>query len=130
MPDFSSIPGHLHHGQLHNVPAVERRMVAPRHAPTSSSQNAPARTAAPASEKAKSVLAGPTARRTKLDSEHIQSAGWKNGNLFIRFTSGPELYVFANVPEKKYKDFLAAKSHGKFFSENIKGRYPFTKRAK
>ena len=137
-PDFSSISGHLYHGWNHKMPpvttpVVERRLATPK--PSSRGGGSEHRTpavsiAAPASATAKSLLAGPTARRTKLDSEHIQSAGFKNGNLFIRFTSGPEIYVYSDVPEKLYNNFLAAKSHGKFFRQHIRDVFPFTKRAK
>jgi hypothetical protein len=44
--------------------------------------------------------------------------------LWVRFKTGAS-YSYVGVPLSTAEDFLAAQSKGKFFAENIKGKYPF-----
>ncbi len=50
------------------------------------------------------------------------------GELFLKitFTSGAE-YLYQGVPANVYEAFLMAPSKGKFFHENIAGRYNYTR---
>lgn len=58
-----------------------------------------------------------------VNSSAIAEIGWQNGTLAIRFHSRREPYLFPNVPEKLFKDFLGASSQGKFFHEHIKDKF-------
>jgi hypothetical protein len=44
--------------------------------------------------------------------------------LFVSFTSG-RVYVYFGVPEREYRDFLAASSLGQYFNEHIRNRYEY-----
>jgi hypothetical protein len=44
--------------------------------------------------------------------------------LFVRFTSG-EWYGYLDVPADVAAGFAAAESHGRFFQDHIRGRYPY-----
>ena len=58
---------------------------------------------------------------SEIDREVIK------GELFLKitFTSGAE-YLYQGVPANVYEAFLMAPSKGKFFHENIAGRYNYT----
>ncbi len=45
-------------------------------------------------------------------------------SLLVTFVSG-KTYAYEGVPEQVYDAFLAAPSHGVFFNENIRDRYPY-----
>jgi hypothetical protein len=45
--------------------------------------------------------------------------------LEIQFHSGT--YRYSNVPEAIHNGLMSASSHGTYFHQNIKGKYPFTK---
>ena len=60
-----------------------------------------------------------------VDSSSIESVGYDGAlNLYVRFMSG-KLYTFRHVPRFLYLGLLGAKSSGKYFNENVKGRYSF-----
>ena len=61
-------------------------------------------------------------------SREIEWIGYecKRSMLQVEFIAGP-VYQYQNVPEKMYRDFLGASSHGTFFEDNIKGHYPYRK---
>ncbi len=44
--------------------------------------------------------------------------------LVVTFTSG-ETYRYKDVPRQVYQAFIAAVSHGRYFHEHIRDRYPF-----
>ena len=46
--------------------------------------------------------------------------------LVIRFADGDEL-AFVGVPGEVHRSFADAASRGRFFAEEIEGRYPYTK---
>jgi len=46
--------------------------------------------------------------------------------LKVTFVNGRE-YLYEGVPAKVYEDFLMAESKGKFFHENINGRYNYSR---
>ena len=50
------------------------------------------------------------------------------GELFLKitFTSGAE-YLYQGVPANIYEAFLLAPSKGKYFHENIDGRYNYVR---
>ena len=61
-------------------------------------------------------------------SSEIEWIGYeqKRSMLQVEFIAGGT-YQYDNVPERIYKDFLGADSHGIFFESNIKGRYSYRK---
>lgn len=58
----------------------------------------------------------------KVISSTIAEVGYDLGMLVIKFKNGVA-YAFNDVPEKVYKDFIAAPSKGKYFAANIRGKY-------
>jgi hypothetical protein len=48
----------------------------------------------------------------------------KGRRLLVTFVSS-KTYAYEGVPEELYDAFLAAPSHGVFFNENIRDRYPY-----
>jgi len=68
--------------------------------------------------------------RVAVDSDNLRSIGFKPRTLelSIRFWSGPEVYVFRNVPVAVHKRLMEASSHGEFFAAHVKNVYPFTLR--
>ena len=73
--------------------------------------------------------------RTCTFEEFVEDAGFKSsaiqeisysadGVLKVQFTSSDIRYSFSGVPASVHEAFVAAKSKGRFFAENIKGRYP------
>lgn len=66
--------------------------------------------------------------KTSVQSSNINSISYddKTNTLVIEFMNS-STYKYLDVPEQVYADFLAAQSHGKFVSDNIKGKYPFEK---
>lgn len=50
----------------------------------------------------------------------------EQSELHIKFSSGSE-YVYNEVPQSVFDDFLDAPSKGRFFSATIKGSYNYTR---
>jgi lysyl-tRNA synthetase class 2 len=46
--------------------------------------------------------------------------------LVVRFIDGDE-YAYVGVPGEVHRSFAEAESKGRFFSEEIRGKYPFNK---
>jgi hypothetical protein len=69
-------------------------------------------------------------RRKAVDSENLRSVGFnpRTLELSIRFWSGPEIYVFRNVPVAVHKNLMAAESVGSYFAAHVRSVYPFTLR--
>lgn len=59
-------------------------------------------------------------------SSVITQVQWLEGDLYVNLGKG-FFYVYAGVAESVYNDFMAAESLGKFFTKEIKGKYPETK---
>lgn len=59
----------------------------------------------------------------ELKSSNLAAAGYMDDTLIIKFNSG-KVFAYSGVSKEKWADFLAAKSAGKYFAENIKGKYP------
>jgi len=59
-------------------------------------------------------------------STEIEWVGYEHSRqvLQVQFLAGG-VYQYDGVPEYVYEAFLEADSHGLFFAENVKGRYPF-----
>lgn len=59
-----------------------------------------------------------------VTSSNINSIGYENSTLYIRFNSGG-LYCYSNVSQSVYNNLMSAASYGHYFRENIKGKYPY-----
>ena len=60
---------------------------------------------------------------TPVESSAIAEIGYDNGTLIIRFHSRRKPYLYPNVPEELFREFLCAPSQGKFFHEKIKDKF-------
>ena len=67
-------------------------------------------------------------RRSHVDSSNLQSVGYDpiNQILEVEFRSG-DIYVYYGVPEVVYRELMAAQSHGRFFSAQIRLNYRYEK---
>ena len=54
----------------------------------------------------------------KMKSSNIESAGWENGSLQVRFKNGGT-YVYGGVPEEVWTKFQKAESAGAFLAKVI-----------
>jgi frataxin-like iron-binding protein CyaY len=54
-----------------------------------------------------------------MTSTTIQNVDWKNGTMTIQFKNGT-IYVYKNVPQALYDEFIVAESAGKYFHKYIK----------
>src|SRR5437879_3719587 len=63
-----------------------------------------------------------------VDSEAINFIGYhhKTHTLEVQFHSG-DTYRYASVPLSIFNDFKASESKGRYFRENIRGRYDYWK---
>ncbi len=63
-----------------------------------------------------------------VDSTNVEAIGY-DGNkleLHVRFLSGSS-YVYFDVPETVFEEFLRTSSKGGYLNDNIKGVYSFAK---
>lgn len=62
----------------------------------------------------------------QVESEAIDEIDYDGprSTLFVRFAHG-RWYSYFAVPVGAYEAFLAADSHGRFFHEHIRDRFPF-----
>ena len=65
-------------------------------------------------------------QREHVVSSNIESIGYENSTLEIRFLSGGTYQYFA-VPQHVYDELMAAESKGKYFASRIKDHYKFSK---
>lgn len=66
--------------------------------------------------------------RNPVSSSNISSVGYDadSQTLEIEFHDGG-IYQYAGVPESEYEGLISSGSQGRYFHDNIKGRYPFVK---
>ena len=62
----------------------------------------------------------------RLKSSNIESAGWENGTLQVRFKGGGT-YLYSDVPERVWLAFKGAESAGAFLATQIKGKFKHSK---
>lgn len=67
----------------------------------------------------------------EVESSNVKSVGYdpETQGLYITFKSN-EIYIYQDVPQKTYDDFMEAPSFGKFLNANIKNKFSFEKVAK
>lgn len=62
----------------------------------------------------------------KVQSSIIDEVLYDGKDMTITFTSG-STYVYSNVPNEVYTDFVNADSKGRYFHNNIKESYAYTR---
>jgi hypothetical protein len=64
-----------------------------------------------------------------VESSLIKEVGYDAATklLTVVLVQNDEKYLYKNVPEDIYAALMAAESKGKYFVENIKGKFEFTK---
>jgi hypothetical protein len=62
----------------------------------------------------------------KVQSSTIDEVLYDGKDMTITFTSG-STYVYSNVPNEVYTDFVNADSKGRYFHNNIKESYICTR---
>lgn len=63
-----------------------------------------------------------------LDSTAIRAIRYdaERQRLVVRFVDGDE-YAYVGVPAEVHRAFADAPSKGRFFAEQVRGRYPYNK---
>lgn len=61
--------------------------------------------------------------RIPVESSMIDSIGYEKNVLEVRFSNGG-LYQYLDVPESVLAELMRASSKGRFFNQQIRGRYP------
>lgn len=59
-----------------------------------------------------------------VDSSMIKKISHRGTVLRVTFNNGA-VYVYQGVPKEVYENFKLSGSKGKFFTINIRGKYPF-----
>ncbi|MGN6848994.1 MAG: KTSC domain-containing protein [Sphingomicrobium sp.] len=64
----------------------------------------------------------------QVESEAIAEIDYDadTSRMFVRFAEGI-WYTYFTVPRRVHEAFLAAPSHGRFFHDHIRDKYPFRK---
>jgi hypothetical protein len=65
-------------------------------------------------------------RMLPVTSSQIKSVGYASNTLYIEFLKGA-VYSYDKVPEDVYNVLLLAKSVGKYFASDIKGKFDYGK---
>jgi hypothetical protein len=62
----------------------------------------------------------------RVESEAVAEIDYDSdtSRMFVRFAKG-NWYTYFAVPAQTYEAFVAAPSHGCFFSERVRDRFPF-----
>lgn len=66
--------------------------------------------------------------RKPVRSTNIVSIGYDSDTsvLEIEFYSR-EVYQYTNIPQRLFDDFMTSQSLGRYFAQNIKGKFSFRK---
>jgi hypothetical protein len=66
--------------------------------------------------------------RVPVSSEALTSVGYEpdTSRLEIEFSSGG-VYRYYGVPATIHEELMAAESHGRYFAERIRDRFPYRK---
>lgn len=60
-------------------------------------------------------------------SSNVESVGWLNESLYVKFQHNTTLYRYDGVERKVYEEALSAPSIGKYLVANVKDKYKVTK---
>ena len=73
-----------------------------------------------------SLAAEPAPTRVRLESTSLASAGYDSGrrSLEIEFQSGA-IYRYRDVPATVFADLLKAESKGRYFAQQIRGKFTY-----
>ena len=61
------------------------------------------------------------------ESTNIDAIAHHDGRLWVRFKGRPTVYSYAGAPADLHGQFMTAKSPGKFFRENVFGKFEHEK---
>lgn len=56
----------------------------------------------------------------RVSSDSIDSIGYEDGNLYVRFKPRHATYKYFNVPEQIYKDMLSMSHPGRYLDKHVK----------
>lgn len=64
-----------------------------------------------------------------VDSSNVEAIGYDSDSqeLHVQFLKSGDTYVYYNVDEYVFQEFLQADSKGSYLNTNIKPRYRYTK---
>lgn len=64
--------------------------------------------------------------RTRVDSSCLRSVGYDAGTqlLVLEFLTG-RVYEYEPVPEPVHEALMSAGSHGRYFNQAVRGRFPY-----
>jgi hypothetical protein len=64
-----------------------------------------------------------------VDSSSIEAIGYDHGaqELYVRFLKSGETYVYYDVEEWVFQEFMHTDSKGRYLNSAIKGRYQYAK---
>ena len=65
-------------------------------------------------------------RRVPVESSSLDSVGYENEVLEIRFDNGG-IYRYHGVPAEVHAELMEADSKGRFFNAEVRGAYRFTR---
>lgn len=60
---------------------------------------------------------------TPVKSSNIESIGFHDSELHVRFKGGQKTYIYKDVPAKLHTDLMASESVGKYFADHVKGKF-------
>lgn len=60
-------------------------------------------------------------------SSNVESVGWLNDSLYVKFQHSKSLYRYDGAPKSVYEDALKAESIGKYIIANVKDKYKVAK---
>jgi hypothetical protein len=66
--------------------------------------------------------------RHPISSRNLQSVGYDptSRTLEVEFKNN-SIYQYTGVPTAIYQELMAASSHGTYFAQHIRNRYPYTR---
>ena len=64
---------------------------------------------------------------TEVASTNLQSIGYDDSSLFVRFRDNNLVYRFPDVPRIVWEGLCRAESKGKFFNAYIRNQYEYEK---
>lgn len=64
-----------------------------------------------------------------VDSSNVEAIGYESDTqtLYVRFLNSGDTYVYYNVAQWVFSEFMQADSKGRYLNTNIKGRHDYDK---
>ena len=63
------------------------------------------------------------AKMIKVESSNVVAIGYKDNKLYVDFKTGS--YVYYDVPQPVYDEFVKAESKGKYVWSHLRGNYAY-----